>query len=253
MQGKVEICGVNTSRLKVLKSSETRELLIKSHEGDKEAREKLISGNLRLVLSVIQRFNNRGENPDDLFQVGCIGLVKSIDNFDLKHEVRFSTYAVPVILGEIRRLFREGGAIKVGRTLKELSMRVAREREAFLGKQGREPTVSELAEQMTLPCEQVAEALGAALPPVSLTRHGDEDDGEVQDIPTPPPEEDLTDRLALRQVLTELEPRDRMLITLRYMKRQTQQVTADQLGMTQVQVSRREKVILHQLREKLIS
>ena len=216
-------------------------------------RDEHICNNMGLVHTCCKRFVGRGVEYDDLFQAGCMGLIKATDGFDPARGLRFSTYAVPVILGEIRRLFREGGAIKVGRTLKELSMRVAREREAFLGKQGHEPTVSELAEQMALPREQVAEALGAALPPVSLTRHGDEDDGEVQDIPPPPPAEDLTDRLALRQVLTELEPRDRMLITLRYMKRQTQQVTADQLGMTQVQVSRREKVILHQLREKLIS
>ena len=235
------------------KADGTIRLIMLAHGGDKAARDRLVEENMGLVWSIVRRFAGRGCETEDLFQIGSIGLIKAIDKFDTSYDVRFSTYAVPVILGEIRRLFREGGAIKVGRTLKELSMRVAREREAFLGKQGREPTVSELAEQMALPREQVAEALGAALPPVSLPRHGDEDDGEVQDIPTPPPEEDLTDRLALRQVLTELEPRDRMLITLRYMKRQTQQVTADQLGMTQVQVSRREKVILHQLREKLIS
>lgn len=216
-------------------------------------RDEHICNNMGLVHTCCKRFVGRGVEYDDLFQAGCMGLVKATDGFDPERGLRFSTYAVPVILGEIRRLFREGGAIKVGRTLKELSMRVMREREAFLTVHGHEPTISELAEQMALPREQVAEALGAAMPPVSLTRHSDEDDGEIQDIPTPPPEEELTDRLALRQVLTELEPRDRMLITLRYMKRQTQQVTADQLGMTQVQVSRREKVILHQLREKLIS
>lgn len=216
-------------------------------------RDKQICDNMGLVHACCKRFVGRGIEYDDLFQAGCMGLVKAADGFEPERGLRFSTYAVPVILGEIRRLFREGGTVKVGRTLKELSMKVARERETFLARQGREPTVGELAEQMELPREQVAEALGAALPPVSLTRSGDEDEGEEMDIPIPPPEEAVTDRLALRQVLTELEPRDRMLITMRYMKRQTQQATADRLGMTQVQVSRREKVILQQLREKLIS
>lgn len=216
-------------------------------------RDKHICDNMGLVHACCKRFVGRGVEYDDLFQAGCMGLVKATDGFEPERGLRFSTYAVPVILGEIRRLFREGGTVKVGRTLKELSLKVMRERESYMVREGREPTVGELAERLGISPEQAAEALSASLPPISLTRSGDEDEGEEVDIPIPPPEEAVTDRLALRQVLTELEPRDRMLITLRYVGRHTQQVTADRLGMTQVQVSRREKVILRELREKLIS
>ena len=216
-------------------------------------REQHICDNMGLVHACCKRFLGRGIEYDDLFQAGCMGLVKATDGFEEERGLRFSTYAVPVILGEIRRLFREGGTVKVGRTLKELSMKVSRERERYLAEEGREPTVGELAGRLGLSREQAAEALGAALPPLSLTRAADEDEGEEMDIPVAPPEEAVTDTLALRQVLTELPPKDRMLITLRYLNRQTQQATADRLGMTQVQVSRREKVILQEMREKLIS
>lgn len=216
-------------------------------------REQHICDNMGLVHACCKRFLGRGIEYDDLFQAGCMGLVKATDGFEEERGLRFSTYAVPVILGEIRRLFREGGTVKVGRTLKELSMKVSRERERYLAEEGREPTVGELAGRLGISREQAAEALGAALPPLSLTRAADEDEGEEMDIPVAPPEEAVTDTLALRQVLTELPPKDRMLITLRYLNRQTQQATADRLGMTQVQVSRREKVILQEMREKLIS
>lgn len=216
-------------------------------------REQHICNNMGLVHACCKRFLGRGIEYDDLFQAGCMGLVKATDGFEEERGLRFSTYAVPVILGEIRRLFREGGTVKVGRTLKELSMKVSRERERYLSEEGREPTVGELADRLGISREQAAEALGAALPPLSLTRAADEDEGEEMDIPVAPPEEAVTDTLALRQVLTELPPKDRMLITLRYLNRQTQQATADRLGMTQVQVSRREKVILQEMREKLIS
>lgn len=216
-------------------------------------REQHICDNMGLVHACCKRFLGRGIEYDDLFQAGCMGLVKATDGFEEERGLRFSTYAVPVILGEIRRLFREGGTVKVGRTLKELSMKVSRERERFLTQEGREPTVGELADRLGISREQAAEALGAALPPLSLTRAADEDEGEEMDIPIAPPEEAVTDTLALRQVLTELPPKDRMLIILRYLNRQTQQATADRLGMTQVQVSRREKVILQEMREKLIS
>ena len=215
-------------------------------------REQHICDNMGLVHACCKRFLGRGIEYDDLFQAGCMGLVKATDGFEEERGLRFSTYAVPVILGEIRRLFREGGTVKVGRTLKELSMKVSRERERYLAEEGREPTVGELAGRLGISREQAAEALGAALPPLSLTRAADEDEGEEMDIPVAPPEEAVTDTLALRQVLTELPPKDRMLITLRYLNRQTQQATADRLGMTQVQVSRREKVILQELRRKLV-
>ncbi len=181
-----------------------------------------------------------------------MGLVKAVDGFDESRGLKFSTYAVPVILGEIRRLFRDGGTVKVSRTLKELAMRVSRERDAFCLREGREPSVTELAGVLGLEREQVAEALGVLLPALSLTRSGEESDGDEVDIPIDSPEEHITDRLALRQLLSELPPPDRSLIEYRYFKRQTQQATAEKLGMTQVQVSRRERAILRQLREQLI-
>jgi RNA polymerase sporulation-specific sigma factor len=180
-----------------------------------------------------------------------MGLVKAADGFDESRGLRFSTYAVPVILGEIRRLFRDGGAVKVGRSLKELSLRAMRERDSFMCSEGREPTVSEMADLLGVDVEQAAEALSAAMPPLSLTRSGEDDDGEQIDVPVSPPEEMLTDTLALRQVLCELDSLDRTLIVLRYLKSNTQQSTAEKLGMTQVQVSRRERAILALMRKKL--
>ncbi len=214
-------------------------------------REDVICQNIGLVHSCARRFTGRGIEYDDLFQAGCMGLVKAADGFDEERGLKFSTYAVPVILGEIRRLFRDGGTVKVSRSLKELAMRATRERESFLTREGREPSVGELADLLGVETEQAAEALGASLPPLSLTRSGEEDDGEQIDVPVSPPEEMLTDRLALRQVLQELEPRDRTLIVLRYLNRQTQQATAEKLGMTQVQVSRRERAILAEMRRKM--
>ena len=214
-------------------------------------REDVICNNIGLVHSCARRFIGRGIEYDDLFQAGCMGLVKAADGFDEERGLKFSTYAVPVILGEIRRLFRDGGAVKVSRSLKELSMRAARERENFISNEGREPTVSEMADLLGVEIEQAAEALGAALPPLSLTRSGVEDDGDQIDVPVSSPDEILTDRLALRQVLCELDSLDRALIVLRYLKSNTQQSTAEKLGMTQVQVSRRERAILARMREKL--
>lgn len=216
-----------------------------------KTREEKICDNIGLVHTCARRFDRRGIEYDDLFQAGCMGLVKAVDGFDEERGLKFSTYAVPVILGEIRRLFRDGGTVKVSRSLKELSLRATRERERFFLAQGREPSINELAELLGVEREQAVEAVGASLPALSLTRAGDEEEGGDVDIPIPPPEEVITDRLALRQVLMELPDRDRRLIVLRYLKRQTQQVTAQQLGMTQVQVSRRERVILGDLRKRL--
>lgn len=214
-------------------------------------REEFICSNIGLVHSCARRFTGRGIEYDDLFQAGCMGLVKAADGFDESRGLRFSTYAVPVILGEIRRLFRDGGAVKVGRSLKELSLRAMRERDSFMCNEGREPTVSEMADLLGVDVEQAAEALSAAMPPLSLTRRGEDDDGEQIDVPVSPPEEMLTDTLALRQVLCELDSLDRSLIVLRYLKSNTQQSTAEKLGMTQVQVSRRERAILALMRKKL--
>lgn len=214
-------------------------------------RDEKICNNIGLVHTCARRFIGRGIEYDDLYQAGSMGLVKAVDGFDESRGLKFSTYAVPVILGEIRRLFRDGGTVKVSRSLKELAMRVSRERDVFCLREGREPSVTELAETLGIEREQAAEALGASLPALSLTRSG-EDDGNEVEIPVASPEENITDRLALRQLLAELSPHDRTLIEYRYFKRQTQQVTADKLGMTQVQVSRRERAILRQLREQLI-
>ena len=216
-------------------------------------REEWICANIGLVHACAKRFTGRGMEYDDLFQAGCMGLVKAADGFDESRGLKFSTYAVPVILGEMRRLFRDGGTVKVSRSLKELALRATREREGYIHREGREPTIGELADLLGVDAEQAAEALGASLPPLSLTRAGEEDDGDQIDVPVSPPEESITDHLALQQVLGELDPRDRALIVLRYLTRHTQQATADKLGMTQVQVSRRERVILEQMRKKLIS
>lgn len=211
-------------------------------------REDFICDNLGLVHTCAKRFVGKGIDYDDLVQAGCVGLVKAADGFDPARGLCFSTYAVPLILGEMRHLFREGGAIKAGRALRALSLQVARLREQLAAANGREPTVGELAEALGIEPTAVTEALNLSLPPLSLTR---EEGAEQLDLPTASYEEAVTDRLALRQVLEQLEPRDRALIRLRYLGRQTQQATADRLGMTQVQVSRREKVLLSVLREKL--
>ncbi len=215
-------------------------------------RDEKICANIGLVHSCARRFHNRGVEYDDLFQAGCMGLVKAVDAFEEERGLKFSTYAVPVILGEMRRLFRDGGSVKISRSLKELSLRATKEREAFFCENGREPAVTELAVRLGVEREQAAEALCASLPPLSLTRTGEDDDATETDIPVCAPEEWITNRLALKQVMEELPEHDRSLIVLRYFKRQTQQATAEQLGMTQVQVSRRERVILQEMRRRLI-
>jgi RNA polymerase sigma factor, sigma-70 family len=212
-------------------------------------REQTIESNIGLVHACARRFKGKGIEYDDLFQAGCMGLVKATDAFDSQRGVRFSTYAVPVILGEIRRLFRDGGTVKVSRSLKELSLKAAREREHFTQKEGREPTISELSSLMEVPEETLVEALGASAPPLSLTH---EEDSCEFDLPVDSPEEALADRISLNQVIGQLEPRDQQLIILRYFENQTQTQVAEALGMTQVQVSRREKKILLSLREKLL-
>ena len=214
-------------------------------------REQTISENIGLVHSCAHRFKGRGIEYDDLFQAGCMGLCKAVDAFDPQRGVKLSTYAVPVILGEMRRLFRDGGAVKVSRTLKELSLRIGRAREQLALALGREPSVSELAQAMELPEEQVVAALCAAAPPLSLTE-SDEDGGGQIDLPADSPEDQLADVISLNQVVEKLEDKDRALIELRYYSGMTQVQTAARLGMTQVQVSRREKKILGILRQQLL-
>lgn len=212
----------------------------------------MIRGNIGLVHSCAGRLKGRGIEYDDLFQAGCMGLVKAVDAFDFDRGVRFSTYAVPVILGEMRRLFRDGGTVKVSRSLKELSIKINRVREQFSVKHGREPALSEVARILDVTESKVVEALNAAVPPLSLT--GNPEDGGAQiDLPVDSPEAAISDILALKQVLGQLEPNDRKLVYLRYFENLTQTKTAEQLGMTQVQVSRREKKILLGLRAQLTS
>lgn len=213
-------------------------------------RELLITENLGLVHSCAHRFTGRGIEYEDLFQAGCMGLVKAFDAFDTERGVRFSTYAVPVILGEMRRLFRDGGTVKVSRSLKELSVKATRERENFLLKNGREPTVSELAEILSESEENITEALCAAAPVISLTVGEDEGGGQA-DVPVESPEEQITERLSVIKAVSDLGEKDRMLIKFRYYENKTQTETAKILGMTQVQVSRREKKILEILRKEL--
>ena len=213
-------------------------------------REILITENLGLVHSCAHRFTGRGIEYEDLYQAGCMGLVKAFDAFDTERGVRFSTYAVPVILGEMRRLFRDGGTVKVSRSLKELSIKTTREREKFLLKNGREPAVSELAGILSETEENITEALCAAAPVVSLTV-GDDEGGGQTDIPVESPEDEITERLSVIKAVSDLDEKDRMLIKLRYYESKTQTQTAKVLGMTQVQVSRREKKILEILRKEL--
>ncbi len=216
------------------------------------ARQDRICDNLGLVHACARRFIGRGIEYDDLFQAGCVGLIKATDGFDESRGWQFSTYAVPVILGEMRRLFRDGGTVKVSRSLKELSMKATRVREQFMTSEGREPSIGELASLLQVEPEEAAQAITAAMPPLSLTHSedGEHADGQI-DLPVEAPDGKLTDRLALMQVLTELEPRDRALLTMRYFQRHTQANTANKLGMTQVQVSRRERYLLQLLRRKL--
>lgn len=214
-------------------------------------RENLINDNFGLVHACANKFRGRGVEYDDLFQAGCVGLVKAADNFDFSRGFAFSTYAVPVILGEIRRIFRDGGAVKIGRSLKEKSRNAMKIRDELSLELGREPTVGELARKLEIDVAQAAELITVSMPTVSLTSADDEKSGGQLDIPTAAPEEEISERLSLKCVLDSLEERDRRLIELRYFKGMTQVKTAGELGMSQVQVSRREKLILLEMRKKL--
>ena len=213
-------------------------------------REQAIESHMGLVHACAKRFRGRGIEYDDLVQAGCLGLVKAVDHFDEGRGLQFSTYAVPVILGEMRRLFRDGGAIKVGRALKELSLKAARACNEFSLREGRQPTISELAEQLGVEPAEASQALGASQQPLSLSADEENGGGQI-DVPTEAPEEKISELIALKQVVGELDPRDRSLIVMRFFKSRTQTQTAEVLGMTQVQVSRREKKILQELKAKL--
>ena len=256
MQGKVEICGVNTSKLKVLQNEETMELLRRTKEGDKKAREELISGNLRLVLSVIQKFSSRGENADDLFQVGCVGLIKAIDNFDITQPVRFSTYGVPMIVGEIRRYLRDNSAIRVSRSMRDTAYRVLQARERLMAQSQREPTVEQLAAELGIPREDVVFAMDAVVDPVSLFEpvYSDGTDtvcvmDQVRD--TQNTDEHWTDRIALKDALKRLDDRERRILSLRFYEGKTQMEVSAEVGISQAQVSRLEKNALKTIKKNI--
>ena len=256
MQNKVETCRVNTSQLTVLSADETSALLRRAHDGDKSAREKLIRGNLRLVLSIIQRFSNRGESMDDLFQVGCIGLIKSIDNFNCELDVRFSTYAVPMIIGEVRRYLRDNSAIRVSRSMRDTAYRALQVKETFIREHQREPTIAELAKALDMKQEEVVFALDAILDPVSLYEPvwGEEGDAlcvmdQVSD--THNTDEHWLEQIALREAIAGLTERERKIIRLRFFEGRTQMEVAKEINISQAQVSRLEKGALAQIRSQI--
>ena len=256
MQGKVEICGVNTSKLKVLKNEETTELLKRAKAGDMAAREELIAGNLRLVLSVIQKFSNRGENADDLFQVGCIGLIKAIDNFDVTMDVRFSTYGVPMIIGEIRRYLRDNSAMRVSRSMRDTAYKVLQVKEKFMGEHQREPTVEEVAKLLDIKREDVVFALDAIVDPVSLYEPVYSDGGDTvcvmdQVKDSKNSDESWLERIALKEAISHLSERERHILDLRFFQGKTQMEVSAEVGISQAQVSRLEKNALDHMRKDL--
>ena len=256
MQHKVEICGVNTAKLKVLKSEETQALLVRAKAGDKQAREELISGNLRLVLSVIQRFSNRGENADDLFQVGCIGLIKAIDNFDTNLQVKFSTYGVPMIVGEIRRYLRDNSTMGVSRAMRDTAYKVLQAKEAYMAKHQKEPTVEEIAKMLDLKREDVVFALDAILEPVSLYEPVYSDSGDTVCVMDQVKDSRNTDemwleRIALKEAVSHLSERERKILSMRFFQGKTQMEVSAEIGISQAQVSRLEKNALSQIRKEM--
>ena len=256
MVGKVEICGVNTSKLKVLKNEETIALLKKAKGGDMEAREKLIAGNLRLVLSVLQKFSGRGEHVDDLFQVGCIGLIKAIDHFNTDLDVRFSTYGVPMIVGEIRRYLRDNSAVRVSRSMRDTAYKVLQAKERYLSQHQKEPTVEELAQLVGIRREEVVFALDAIVDPVSLYEPVYSDGGDpicvmdqVKDNKNT--DEHWLEHIALKEAISHLTERERRILSLRFFEGRTQMEVSAEVGISQAQVSRLEKNAIRQIRKDI--
>ena len=253
---KVEICGINTSKLKTLSDSEKRELLLRTKKGDSEARNELICGNLRLVLSIIQRFTNRRENLDDLFQVGCIGLIKSIDNFNTELDVKFSTYAVPMIIGEVRRYLRDNNSIRVSRSLRDLAYRALQAREEIQREKQRDATTDEIAEKIGEKKENVVRAMEAIIEPVSLFESvyndGDESVYVIDQIKnSDDSDEQWIEDIALKEALKKLGERERSIITKRFYSGKTQMEIANEIGISQAQVSRLEKSAIDKMRKEL--
>ncbi|GGA32689.1 RNA polymerase sigma-G factor [Kroppenstedtia guangzhouensis] len=257
-RNKVEICGVDTSKLPVLKNEEMRALFRSlQEEGDRSAREKLVNGNLRLVLSVIQRFNNRGENVDDLFQVGCIGLMKAIDNFDLSQNVKFSTYAVPMIIGEIRRYLRDNNPIRVSRSLRDVAYKALQVRDSLTYRHSREPTIQEISEELNVSKEEVVFALDAIQDPVSLFEPIYQDGGDpiyVMDQLADDGNKDLhwVEEIALREAMGRLNDREKMILSMRFFEGKTQMEVAEEIGISQAQVSRLEKAAIQQMNKYIL-
>ncbi len=249
---KVEICGIDTAKLKVLSEEEKTELLIKSHAGDKEAREKLINGNLRLVLSVIQRFSNRGENMDDLFQVGCIGLIKAIDHFDTSLNVRFSTYGVPMIIGEIRRFLRDFTPMRISRSIRDTAYHAMQVKEKLQNETQKEPSVEEIAKEMGVKKENVVLALEAIVDPVSLYEPVYYDAGDtiyvMDQIGDSNTDVNWIDEILLKKAIRDLPEREKTILSLRFMQGLTQTEVAKEIGISQAQVSRLEKGALNKIK-----
>lgn len=255
-RSKVEICGVDTSKLPVLKNDKMRELFVELNQGNRSAREELVNGNLRLVLSVIQRFNNRGEYVDDLFQVGCIGLMKAIDNFDLSQNVKFSTYAVPMIIGEIRRYLRDNNPIRVSRSLRDIAYKALQIRDNLTNQKSREPTIYEISEILNVPKEDVVFALDAIQDPVSLFEPIYHDGGDpiyVMDQIGDEKNKDIqwVEEIALKQALNKLNDREKMILSMRFYEGKTQMEVAEEIGISQAQVSRLEKAAINQMQKHI--
>lgn len=252
---KVEICGVNTAKLKVLKESEKTELLRRIRGGDEKAREQMIQGNLRLVLSVVQKFTNRGENLDDLFQVGCIGLMKAIDNFDPNQNVRFSTYGVPMIIGEIRRHLRDNNPVRVSRSLRDTAYKAMQAKEALLAKNSKEPTIEEIAREMGCKKEEVVMALESIVEPMSLYEPVYSDGGDtiyvIDQVGDKNGEADWMDEISIREAMKSLGEREKKILTLRFFVGKTQMEVAKEIGISQAQVSRLEKGALEWVKKHI--
>ena len=256
MINKVEICGVNTSKLPVLTEEEKQALFVKIKQGDKAARHEFIQGNLRLVLSILQRFNNRGENVDDLFQIGCIGLIKALDNFDTSHDVKFSTYAVPMIIGEIRRYLRDNNSIRVSRSVRDTAYKALAVKEKLTAKTGKEPTLEQIAKELNIPREDVSLALDAILDPVSLQEPVYHDGADAVFVMDQVKDEKNIDdswleKISLKEAMKKLGDRERHILNLRFFEGKTQMEVASEIGISQAQVSRLEKNALLHLRKHL--
>ncbi len=248
---KVQICGVDTSQIKVLKEKEKTELLKKIRQGEKGARDELINGNLRLVLSVIQRFSNRGENMDDLFQVGCIGLMKAIDNFDVTQNVRFSTYAVPMIIGEIRRYLRDNNSIRVSRSIKDTAYKAMKAKEELINKYQKEPTICEIAKAIDMPETEVVIALESIVDPLSLYEPVFSDGGDMvyvlDQIGDDASADSWLDEISIKEAIAKLDEREKKILTLRFMAGMTQTEVSNEIGISQAQVSRLEKCAIEKI------